>query len=122
MIRSTLGVNIGEEMTAHRGRWFLAGFLILVVNSGYLAVFAEASLFYVTNVLLHLVLGISLSTLALPAAKRFVLRQPHQSALWMVAVVALSLAAATGFGLVLLGNLRPMRTGFGLRQIHIVTE
>ena len=38
-------------------RWFGIAFLLLLANSFYLAAFAEASLFYMTNVLLHVALG-----------------------------------------------------------------
>jgi len=41
-------------------KWVFIAFVILVLNSGYLAAFAEPSLFYMLNVLLHVVLGVAL--------------------------------------------------------------
>lgn len=41
-------------------KWVFVAFLVLVLNSGYLAAFAEPSLFYLANVLLHVVLGMAL--------------------------------------------------------------
>ena len=35
-----------------------AGFVILLLNTGYISAFATASIFYMGNVLLHLVLGL----------------------------------------------------------------
>jgi tetratricopeptide (TPR) repeat protein len=41
-------------------KWVFIAFVILVLNSGYLAAFAEPNLFYMLNVLLHVVLGVAL--------------------------------------------------------------
>lgn len=41
-------------------KWVFVAFLVLIVNSGYLAAFADTSLFYMINVLLHVVLGMAL--------------------------------------------------------------
>lgn len=41
-------------------KWFFIAFVILILNSGYLAAFAEPTLFYMLNVLLHIVLGVAL--------------------------------------------------------------
>ena len=38
----------------------LLGFLILLINSAYLISFGEPTLFYIGNVLLHIVLGVAL--------------------------------------------------------------
>ena len=95
-------------MTSHLGRFLLAGFLILVVNSGYLSAFAEASLFYAANVLLHVVLGVFLLLLAIPLAKRL-LAGELTPLLWWTVAAALAATALTGLALVVLGNLRPMR-------------
>src|ERR1035437_7557980 len=43
---------------------------VLLVNSAYLVAFPEASIFYMGNVLLHLVLGLGLMLLALWWARR----------------------------------------------------
>ena len=41
-------------------KWVFIAFVILILNSGYLAAFAEPTLFYMLNVLLHIVLGVAL--------------------------------------------------------------
>ncbi len=41
-------------------KWVFVAFLVLILNSGYLAAFADPSLFYLINVLLHVVLGMAL--------------------------------------------------------------
>ncbi len=95
-------------MTTHLGRFVLAGFLVLIVNSGYLATSAEASVFYAANVLLHVGLGIFLLFLAIPVAKRL-LGGELTPLLWWAVAAALAATALTGLGLLVLGNLRPMR-------------
>src|ERR1017187_7871746 len=47
------------------------GLGVLVVNSGYLAAFAQPSIFYMGNVLLHLGLGLGLMALAAWWARRY---------------------------------------------------
>jgi len=41
-------------------KWVFIAFIVLVLNSGYLAAFAEPTIFYMLNVLLHVVLGVAL--------------------------------------------------------------
>ena len=48
-----------------------AGFGLLLINSGYLAAFPQANLFYVGNVILHLGLGLALMAGAVIAVKRY---------------------------------------------------
>ncbi len=96
-------------MTTQFGRWLLGGFLILVVNSGYLAVEAEASLFYATNVVAHVVIGALVFIAALPIAIRALRRESAPPGLWWMTGASLAVAALTGFGLVVFGNFRPMR-------------
>ncbi len=48
-----------------------AGFGLLLINSGYLAAFPQANLFYVANVILHLGLGLALMADAVIAVKRY---------------------------------------------------
>jgi tetratricopeptide (TPR) repeat protein len=71
-----------------------AGFLALLLNSGYLSAFPEPNLFYVGNVLLHLSLGAALFLIWLRL--RF-----------LVAVIGL--AGLTGLALALAGATRPHR-------------
>ncbi|HEX9724242.1 MAG TPA: multiheme c-type cytochrome, partial [Vicinamibacteria bacterium] len=95
-------------MTSHLGRFLIAGFLVLVVNSGYLAAFADASVFYAANVLLHVLLGVLLALLAIPLARRL-LGGELTPLLWWVVAAAMAATVVTGLALVVLGNLRPMR-------------
>jgi Flp pilus assembly protein TadD len=52
-------------------KWVFVAFLILILNSGYLAAFAESSYFYMGNVLLHVVLGVALVIPFFVFARRF---------------------------------------------------
>ena len=56
-------------MTDHERRWSVP-LLVLIVNSAYLAAFAQPSIFYMGNVLLHLGLGLALMVLAVLWARR----------------------------------------------------
>ena len=51
-------------------KWIAILFLALVVNTGYIAAFASATIFYMSNVLLHLVLGVVLAGAVVWALKR----------------------------------------------------
>src|SRR5215472_955701 len=78
------------------------GLLVLLLNSGYLAAFASPTIFYMTNVLGHLVLGVVLAVaFAILLARDSDLR-PRSAA------SALLFAIALGFGLWLMwyGNIR----------------
>src|SRR5262249_35453275 len=44
---------------------------VLIVNSGYLAAFPSATVFYVANAVLHLGLGVALAIAAAALAKRY---------------------------------------------------
>ncbi|MGA2154127.1 MAG: hypothetical protein ABSH37_06905, partial [Bryobacteraceae bacterium] len=48
----------------------IAGLALLIVNSGYLIAFPRASVFYMANVVLHLVLGLALMAVAAVFVKR----------------------------------------------------
>ncbi len=48
-------------MTNRIRNWVAIGFLILIVNAGYLAAFASATVFYMGNVLFHVALGIAIT-------------------------------------------------------------
>ena len=45
-------------------KWFAIFFLVLLLNTAYVAAFSFATVFYMTNVLVHLVLGLVLSVAA----------------------------------------------------------
>jgi Tfp pilus assembly protein PilF len=86
-----------------KNSWLLAGFLLLLLNSSYLASSASPTLFYFTNLLGHLVLGAVLLVSALP-----LLRGLDWSR-WRAPVLILTAAALTGLYLVAKGNLTPQR-------------
>jgi len=88
-------------------RWCAILLLFLVVNIAYIASFATASIFYMANVLLHVLLGVAL----LPGLVWLLKRSP---------VVALLLALSAGLGLWLTwaGALSQNRMALAL---HIVT-
>ncbi len=46
------------------GRWVAAGFLLLILNSAYIWAFASPTVFYMGNVLLHVVLGVAVAAAA----------------------------------------------------------
>src|ERR1044071_5531402 len=46
--------------TTNIQRWIAILFLVLLVNTAYISAFSTATVFYMTNVLLHLVLGVAL--------------------------------------------------------------
>ena len=59
-VKETEGILVGTNIR----RIVLAGILLLLVNSAYLSSFAQASIFYEANVLLHLGLGLLLAIAA----------------------------------------------------------
>src|SRR6185503_5215910 len=69
------------------------GFLILLVNSSYLAAYAEPTLFYFSNVVLHILLGGALAFgFAVYAIKRF------KEFSWPMRISTLLLAVGAAFG------------------------
>src|SRR5947208_15272418 len=48
-------------MTSRLAKWMGFFFIVLLVNTAYVAAFATPSIFYMTNVLIHLGLGLALS-------------------------------------------------------------
>src|SRR3984885_9691539 len=79
--------------------WIALLFLVLLVNTGYVAAFASATIFYMTNVLGHVVLGA-----ALTIALLFVLRRSGLLRAAPVAVAFLLIAFALGATLTYAGN------------------
>src|SRR5579864_5468507 len=49
------------KMTGKLAKWIAVCFIVLLVNTAYVAAFATPSVFYMTNVLIHLGLGLALS-------------------------------------------------------------
>jgi len=76
--------------------WLQLGFLILVLNSGYLLSSNAPTLFYAANVLAHVALGLVLAVLALRAYRKL---RPSPVVVWTLAIAAL-----TGVILVVAGN------------------
>jgi hypothetical protein len=102
MTRPTLKASVG------------AGFVLLLVNSGYIAAFASATIFYMMNVLAHLVAGVALAVAFGVLLKREpALRRP-------LGVAAVLFAISVGFALYLVavGNLREHRWAL---VAHVVT-
>ena len=89
----------------NRRNWLLAGFLLLLLNSSYLAAYANPTLFYFGNLLLHVVLGALLLVAAIPLLRN--LRGAKAS--WLGPIVVLGACALTGLYLVAAGNLAAMR-------------
>jgi tetratricopeptide (TPR) repeat protein len=52
------------------GKWSTAALVILIVNSAYLAAFPQPTIFYMANVVLHLLLGIGVMAAALVLLRR----------------------------------------------------
>lgn len=95
------------ERTNSRAQTLLiAGFLAILINSSYLAAYADPTLFYFGNVVLHLLLG----TILAVSFVVFILRRLKASSWPMLlssAVIAAS--AVMGFYLMIVGSTRPYR-------------
>lgn len=87
-------------------KWILVAFLLLVLNSAYLWPLAEPTLFYVANVILHLLLGVGLTLAAL-----FYLPKIFRggSILSKSGLTVFLLSASAGIGLMILGNIYATR-------------
>ena len=82
-----------------------AGFVLLLINTGYIAAFKSPTVFYMGNVLLHLVLGVALCAAgALLIARDMEIRRG-------ALLTAFGMAVALGIGLYLvwIGNLNENR-------------
>lgn len=91
------------------------GFVILLLNTGYISAFATPSIFYMANVLLHLVLGLVLAgAFALLLARQVDLRRQL-----IVPAACFALTVALALWLVWVGNLREHRW---LLNAHVVTS
>jgi Tfp pilus assembly protein PilF len=83
-----------------------ASFAVLVVNSAYLAAFATPSLFYFTNVALHVVLGAVTFGLAVWWSRH---REGGLPPAWIATAALLGIGAVLGGALVLTGTLSRFR-------------
>ena len=92
-----------------------AGFVLLLLNTGYISAFATASIFYMGNVLLHLVLGLVLAiAFALLLTRERELRRPL-----IAPSVFFAIALAFALYLVWVGNLREHRW---VLNAHVVSS
>jgi tetratricopeptide (TPR) repeat protein len=92
-----------------------AGFVLLLLNTGYISAFATPSIFYMGNVLAHLVLGLALAAVSvLLLARERELRRPL-----IAPSVFFAVALAFGVYLVSVGNLREHRW---VLNAHIVSS
>src|SRR5258708_38445914 len=80
-------------------KWLAVSFLLLLVNTAYIAAFAQPTIFYMGNVLLHVVLGVLLFLFffRVEQVSRPVLRPP---------AITFTLALALGLYLTIFGNTR----------------
>lgn len=107
--------NKGSMMDNYRSRssWWsgllLFGFVALVLNASYLAAFADPTLLYFANVLVHLGLGVVLLVAALPLLKRVASSSFASRTSWLAVAIVLAAAAASGIYLIAVGNLTPER-------------
>jgi tetratricopeptide (TPR) repeat protein len=84
----------------------LIAFILLVLNSSYLAARADPSLFYFANVMAHIVLGVGLVIFG----ARFLLRRWRGLSRGQVGIAGiLALGALTGLALMIRGATRPYR-------------
>jgi tetratricopeptide (TPR) repeat protein len=82
------------------GKWVAAGFLLLILNSAYIWAFASPTVFYMGNVLLHVLLGVAV------AAGAAVLLRGRWREAPVEAAGAFLLAAALGLFLTFAGTTR----------------
>ncbi len=82
--------------------WILGAFLLLLLNSSYLAAFASPTLFYFANLLLHVGLGALLLLAAIPLLRKV-------RGVWLGPALVLGVCALLGLYLVVEGNLVAMR-------------
>jgi tetratricopeptide (TPR) repeat protein len=95
-------------MNGRLAKWMGFWFIVLLVNTAYVAAFATPSVFYMTNVLLHLGLGIALSIgLVFLLRRDSALRNSIAAATGLFAV-----ALAFGLFLVAAGNVTENRWAF----------
>src|SRR5579864_4188164 len=79
-------------------QWTAVAFILLLVNTAYIAAFASPTIFYMGNVLIHLVLGVALTVALLFFVEQF----PTAGGFFLI-------AAALGVFLAVRGNTTPHR-------------
>ena len=93
--------------------WLTVAFLALLLNSAYLAASAAPTLFYFANVVLHPVLGVGITGLALLRLRGRAWRLPP---VLMPGAILLGLGALSGLAIAVVGATRPYRW---LLVVHI---
>ena len=86
-------------MQSKLSKWIAVAFLVLLLNTAYIAAFASATVFYMGNVLIHLVLGLGLSiAVVFLIAKNAGLRRSISTALafFLIAFLAAIYLVAAG--------------------------
>ncbi len=95
-----------EPTNTRAQRLLIAGFLAILINSSYLAAYADPTLFYFGNVVLHLLLG----TILAVSFVVFILRRLRALSWPMLLLSAIVAASAVmGFYLMIVGSTRPHR-------------
>ncbi len=98
------------------GMWLIGGLLLLLLNSAYLAAYADASLFYFTQVVIHILLGIGLTIAALVHMTR---RRVSLPPFVLLGAAPMAVGIAFGLAVTYLGATRPYRW---LLTIHIIAS
>jgi tetratricopeptide (TPR) repeat protein len=94
-------------------KWTAALFVVLLVNTAYITAFASPTVFYMTNVLAHLVLGVALAA----AFGLLLARRPDLRAGLLPAAVLFGIALIAGLWLAVAGNVLAHRP---VLWVHIV--
>src|SRR3954453_2998804 len=81
-------------------KWTAALFVVLLVNTAYITAFASPTVFYMSNVLAHLVLGLAVAL----ASGVLLARRPDLRPGLIPAAVLFGIALAAGLWLAVAGN------------------
>src|SRR6185295_10308842 len=85
------------------------GYLLLLVNSSYLAAYADPTLFYFGNVALHLILGVVLAVIFAAHAIKHFKQFKHYSGTMKLAFILLAVSTALGLFMMRFGATRQYR-------------
>src|SRR5262249_10335947 len=107
---------MSAERYAPFGRAVVAAFIVLLLNSAYLAAYATPSIAYFVNVVLHAVLGVVLTAVCLWRLRRSASGDARTLAGIRLGAVPLAIAAAIGLVLLVVGATIPYA---GLLRAHI---
>lgn len=95
-----------HNATLRTTKLLVIGFLVLLVNSSYLAAYADPTVFYFANVMLHMLLGLALAVVSIGYGLKHWNRLPrvvHGSAM------ILGVSTVLGVALMIFGATRPYR-------------